>query len=112
MFAVLFGIRGFLTFNMLLVLVAIFVFIGADAGIDQVVIQALLGHLLVRDVMGAPPAVIRAETSLDDAAERMLREKQLCLAVMTAPARSASSRSKPCGRSRRIAVGSSPRAPR
>jgi len=80
--AVLMGIWGFFTLNMLLVLVAIFVFMGADSENRAVVIRTLLGHLLVRDVMTAPPAAIRAETSLEEAVERMLREKQLCLAVL------------------------------
>jgi len=80
-FAVLFGIWGFLSFNMLLLLIAFFVFVGAEAETRAVMVKALLGDLRVRDVMKAQLFSVPAEISAHDAAELMLKERRLAYAV-------------------------------
>ncbi|HEY8212436.1 MAG TPA: site-2 protease family protein [Myxococcaceae bacterium] len=80
-FAVLFAVWGFLTFNMLLVLIAFFVFIGAKGEARSVAAKELLGRLHVRDVMNGPVPSIPADLSVHEAAERMLGERRLAYAV-------------------------------
>lgn len=80
-FAVAFAIWGFLSFNMLLLLVAFFVFVGAHGETRAVVARALLGELRVRDVMGQAAGALPAEISVHDAAERMLRERRTVFVV-------------------------------
>jgi CBS domain-containing protein len=80
-FAVLFGIWGLLTFNVFLILIAFFVFNGAQAESRSVMVRALLGDLRVRDVMSDRVSAVPATTSVDAAADRMLRERSLALAV-------------------------------
>jgi CBS domain-containing protein len=79
--ALLLGLWGFVSADMLLVIVAFFVFMGAAAEGRAVVVEALLGKLHVRDVMSGPPPTISAEASLEEAARLMLREKHLALGV-------------------------------
>jgi Zn-dependent protease/CBS domain-containing protein len=80
-FAVGFGLWGLFTFNLLLLLVAFFVFTSADAETRAVTVQALLGHLRVRDLMSAQGASLPGDVSVHEAAERMLRERRLAFAV-------------------------------
>ena len=80
-FAVLFALWGFVSFNMFLVLIAFFVFVGADAEKQAVVVKALLGRLRVRDVMSTRLCSVADDVSVRDAAERMLRERRLALAT-------------------------------
>jgi Zn-dependent protease len=79
--AVLLGLWGLVSADMLLVIVAFFVYMGAAAEGRAVVIEALLGKLHVRDVMSSPPPTIAGEASLEEAAQLMLREKHLSLGV-------------------------------
>jgi len=81
LFAVGFAIWGFLTFNMLLLLIAFFVFVGANAETNAVMVKALLGRLHVRDVMSDQVLAVPADLSVYEAAERMLRERRLAFAV-------------------------------
>jgi Zn-dependent protease/predicted transcriptional regulator len=80
-FAVLFGIWGFLSFNMLLLLIAFFVFSGAEAETRAVMVKALLGQLRVQDVMQGEVFAVRSDVSVQEAAERMLQERSLAYAV-------------------------------
>lgn len=80
-FAVLFGIWGFLSFNMLLLLIAVFVFLGADAENRAVMVKALLGQLRVQDVMRDHVLQLSPDTTVHEAAERMLAERRLFFAV-------------------------------
>jgi Zn-dependent protease len=94
-FAVLFGIWGFLSWNMFLVLIAFFVFSGAQAETRAVVVKALLGDLHVRDVMRSQPpmATIAPEASAlspsDDLAKalRLMSEQDLTEVPVTEGAR-------------------------
>jgi Zn-dependent protease/CBS domain-containing protein len=81
-FAVLFAIVGFLSANILLMVVAFFVYIGAESENRGVLVKALLGHVRVRDLMGARRAPVEASDSVFDVAERMLRERRLAFAVV------------------------------
>jgi Zn-dependent protease len=76
-FAVGFGIWGFLSFNMLLVLIAFFVFIGAESETRAVLVRALIGKLHVRDLMSPDVPAIPGEVSVLDAVERMLQQRRL-----------------------------------
>jgi Zn-dependent protease len=80
-FAVLFAVWGFLSFNMLLLLIAFFVFVGADGETRAVTARAMLEGLRVRDVMNRTTLAIPADASLREAGERMLTERALALAV-------------------------------
>jgi CBS domain-containing protein len=80
-FAVLFAVWGFLSFNMLLLLIAFFVFVGADGETRAVTARAMLEGLRVRDVMNRTTLSVAADTSVREAGERMLTERALALAV-------------------------------
>ncbi len=81
-FAALFAIAGFLGGNFMLVLVAFFVFIGAEGEQHAVVGKALLGELRVRDVMSRAPRAVSPDDTVYDVGERMLHEKRLSLPVV------------------------------
>jgi Zn-dependent protease/CBS domain-containing protein len=83
-FAVLFAMWGFLNFNMLLLLIAFFVFVGADGETRAVTAKAMLEGLRVRDVMNRQTLSVAADVSVRDAGERMLRERVLALSVTSA----------------------------
>lgn len=80
-FAVLFGIVGLFSFNLLLLLIAFFVFIGAEAETRSVIARALLGQLRARDLMTKQLCCLPAALSVRDAAERMVRERRLTYAT-------------------------------
>jgi len=80
-FAVLFGIWGFVSFNMLLLLIAFFVFVSAEAETRAVMVKALLGRLPVKDVMKAQVCSVRGDFSVHAAAEDMLEQRSLACAV-------------------------------
>ncbi len=81
-FAVLFGVLGLFTFNLLLLLVALFVYVGAEAESRQVVIQATLGHAKVRDFMSPGSTALEGSAPVSEAVEAMLRERRLALPVI------------------------------
>jgi Zn-dependent protease len=81
-FAVLFVVAGLLGGGFFLVLIGLFVYLGADAEVRQMQMRDLLGDVRVRDLMtGAPPS-IAARTSIRRAAERMEFERQPALTVV------------------------------
>jgi Zn-dependent protease len=80
--AVLLAVWGFVSANLLLMVVAFFVFVGAGTEARSVVVQSMLGNLHVRDVMSGPPPTIPGEASVSEAARRMLNEKRLGLSVI------------------------------
>jgi Zn-dependent protease len=83
-FAVLFAVWGFLSFNMLLLLIAFFVFVGADGEARAVTAKAMLEGLRVRDVMNRTTLTAPADMSVREAGELMLRERALALSVTSA----------------------------
>lgn len=80
-FAVAFGIWGLISFNLLLLVIAFFVFTSAAGETRAVTVKALLGNLRVRELMSAEVASVPADVSVSEAAERMLRERRLALAL-------------------------------
>ncbi len=81
-FAALFAIVGLFSFNWLLVLVAWFIYIGAQEEGQHAVLEARLSGVLVRDLMVARTASIDASTSLEDASQRLLEERRNALPVV------------------------------
>lgn len=81
-FAALFAIVGLLSFNLILLLIAYFVYLGADAEARQVLMKAVLGKLTVRELMTATAAPVRASDPLSEVAARMIRDRRLSLPVV------------------------------
>src|SRR5262244_2948646 len=81
-FAVLFGIIGLFSFNIILIIIAFFIFLGADAESRGVLVKAMMGHVRVRDLMSASHPFVSPATSVYDAAEQMLRERRLAYPVV------------------------------
>jgi Zn-dependent protease/predicted transcriptional regulator len=81
-FAVLFAIAGFLSANILLMVVAFFVYLGAEAESRGVLLKALLGQLRVRDLMSARLEAVDPSTSVYELGERMLRSRRLAFPVV------------------------------
>lgn len=73
--AILFGIVGFL-FNPLLIFIAIFVYLGAQAEAEMVGMQAMLQDLQVRDAMATRFRSVPAEGTLADAVRELLAGAQ------------------------------------
>lgn len=71
-FAVLFGAWGILSFNLLLLLVAFFVYVGAEAEENAVAVKALLSRVRIQDVMNAQVFSLPAYLTVLEAGNRML----------------------------------------
>jgi Zn-dependent protease len=80
-FAVLFGIWGLYTMNVLLILIAVFVFMGAESEKRAVLVKSLIGQLRVRDLMATQGLTLPPDASVHEAAERMLRDRRLAFAA-------------------------------
>jgi Zn-dependent protease/CBS domain-containing protein len=80
--AVLLGMLGLFTFNFFAVLIAIFIFMGAEAEAQQVVAQEVLADVRVADLMSPRRISIDAGSSLSEAAEVMFHERRLALTVV------------------------------
>ena len=81
-FAVLFAVGGFLSSNLLLILIAFFVYVGAEAEARDVLVRAVLGELRVRDLMSRDLSALSAEDPVYEVGERMLRERRLAYPVV------------------------------
>ncbi len=81
-FAVLFGIIGLFSFNVILVIIAFFIFLGAEGESRGVLIKAMLGHVRVRDLMSPSYGFVSPSASVYDAAEQMLRDRRLAFPVV------------------------------
>jgi CBS domain-containing protein len=81
-FAVVFGIIGLFSFSFVLVIIAFFIFLGAEGESRSVLIQAMLGHVRVRDLMSPVRGFVSPTTSAYEAAERMLRDRCLAYPVV------------------------------
>jgi Zn-dependent protease/CBS domain-containing protein len=80
-FAIVFGILGFASANILLMVVAFFVYIGAEAENRSVLVKALLGHVRVRDLVVSPREPVAPDLTVSDLAGLMLRERRLAYPV-------------------------------
>jgi Zn-dependent protease/CBS domain-containing protein len=81
-FAVLFGIIGLFSFNIILIIIAFFIFIGAEGESRSVLVKAMLGHVRVRDLMSPSQGLVSPAMSVYDAAEQMLRDRRLAYPVV------------------------------
>jgi Zn-dependent protease/CBS domain-containing protein len=81
-FAVLFAILGFVSVNILLMVIAFFVYLGAEAENRSVLVKAVLGHIRVRDLMGSQPPPVQSSASVFEVGERMLRERRVAFPVV------------------------------
>ena len=81
-FAVLFAILGFMAGNILLLIVAFFVYVGAEGESRHVLTRTLLGELRVGEVMTPRSAAVGPEDAVAEVAERMLVEKRLSFPVV------------------------------
>src|SRR5690606_40248648 len=63
-FAVLFGIAGVLTGNLLLILVGFFVMLGAAGEAQQVRLRAVLEPMTVESLVSGPGVALRTDDSL------------------------------------------------
>ena len=80
-FAALFAIAGFLSGNVILMLVALFVFMGAQAEQTMVVARVVLGDLRVREIVTPHPQAVAAGETLYDVGEKMIHDRQLAFPV-------------------------------
>jgi CBS domain-containing protein len=80
-FAVIFGVLGFLSFNVFLLLIAFVVFVGADSETRAVLVKAAIGRLRVSDLMSSEVSEVPSTLSVEDAANQMLRERRLAFVV-------------------------------
>jgi Zn-dependent protease/CBS domain-containing protein len=81
-FAVLFAIAGFLGANVLLLVIAFFVYVGAEGESRYVLARTVLGDLRVREVMTPRAESVAPDDSLAAVADRMLRERRLVFPVV------------------------------
>ncbi len=77
LFAELFAIVGFLSVNILLMVIAFFVYVGAESENRSLLVKALLGKVRVRDLVVQRPQPVDSFTSVYEAGERMIRERRL-----------------------------------
>jgi Zn-dependent protease/CBS domain-containing protein len=81
-FAVVFAILGFLTANILLMVIAFFVYFGAESESRNVLVEAVLGHIRVRDLVRSRPEPVDAAATTFDVGERMIRERRTAFPVV------------------------------
>jgi Zn-dependent protease/CBS domain-containing protein len=81
-FALLFAAWGVVGGNPLLLVIALFVFAGAEGESRDVVVRTLLGSLTVGDLMSRATSAVGPDASAFEAGERMLREQRLGFPVV------------------------------
>lgn len=74
-FAVLFAIFGFLTGNLLLILIAFFIYVGASQEYQLNVIRDVFSGFEVADVMSDEVSTVRADDSVSTLLRRMMDER-------------------------------------
>ena len=74
-FAVIFAVAGIIWLNFLLILIALFVFLGATQENSMTVLSERIKAVKVTDVMNARVAYVHDTDSLDDVASRLVSEK-------------------------------------
>lgn len=81
-FAVLFGLFGLLTFNLFLLLIAYFVYVGAGAEGRQIAVKEVLSRLKVRDLMHPSPPSLPSGASVLEAAGQLVSTRRLSAPVV------------------------------
>ena len=74
-FAVLFAVAGIIWLNFLLILIALFVFLGATQENSMTVLSERIKAVKVTDVMNTDVAYVHDTDSLDDVASRLVSQK-------------------------------------
>ena len=80
-FAMLFAVVGVLTFQLLLLLLALFIYGAATTESRTVLLDELLEGITVGDIMSRDPPTVHGDTSLAALGDRMLRERQTAFLV-------------------------------
>jgi Zn-dependent protease/CBS domain-containing protein len=80
-FAVLFGLWGLASFNMFLMLIAFFVWLGAEGELQLVVQGALFKKLKVRDVMNRDTVVVMPEATVREVVDQMRTSQRLAFVL-------------------------------
>ena len=80
-FAILMAIFG-IFFNFILILIAIFIYIGADQEYKAIMVSSMLEGLIVEDIMTKNVATLNPETSVSDALNTMFKERHMGYPVM------------------------------
>jgi Zn-dependent protease len=80
--AVLFAVAGFLLPHLMLLFIALFVYLGAEAELQMVQLRGLLVGVRVRDAIMTEFNVLAADATLDDAADMVLAGTQQDFPVM------------------------------
>jgi Zn-dependent protease len=75
-FAVLFAVVGVLSFNVILLLLAFFVYGAATTESRTVLLDELLEGLTVGDVMTRDPSTVAADTTVEEFGRRLLSDRQ------------------------------------
>ncbi|HVI97150.1 MAG TPA: site-2 protease family protein [Anaeromyxobacter sp.] len=75
-FAVAFAILGLVDGNLLLLVIAFFVYVGAESESRAVLVKAMLGHIRVRDLVRSRPEPVDPSASVFEVGERMIRERR------------------------------------
>ncbi|WP_380678804.1 site-2 protease family protein [Salinigranum sp. GCM10025319] len=76
LFAFLFAIVGVFTFQLLLLLLALFIYGAATTESRTVLLDELLEGITVGDIMTRDPASVSAEATVDELGDQMLRDRQ------------------------------------
>jgi len=81
-FAVIFAVLGLLSGNLILLVIAWFVYLGAQQEMAQVEAKEVLGSIRVADLLQPDGRAIDARSSLADAADELLRASRLAIPVL------------------------------
>jgi len=71
-----FAILGLVDGNLLLLVIAFFVYVGAESESRAVLVKAMLGHIRVRDLVRSRPEPVDPSASVFEVGERMIRERR------------------------------------
>ena len=81
-FAILFGIFGFLVLNPILIIIAFFIYIGANQESYMVKYNILLKDMTMQQVMNSPVMTVSPSTPLSELIDRMYNTKHLGFPVI------------------------------
>lgn len=81
-FAVGFALLGVASGNLFLLLIAFFVFVGAQAESRSVLVKALVGELRVRDFLTPDASAVSPAASVQEVADRMIRDRRRAFPVV------------------------------
>ena len=81
-FAIIFGIIGLLLFNPILIIIAVFVYLGAGQEASMVRYSHLLNGITVSDAMSSPVTYISPKSSVESVIQAMYNTKHLGFPVI------------------------------